>query len=418
VAGIEAQPVIALQLERHGLAKILLAAIVRIARAAVAQRLRAGLDNVRGVGKSGSPRMSETIFTPASRAFVLPPEWRSRPWAEGLRYDPKHSYNISTKREIPTPALLVDLDAFEANLRRMADAAAARRANGCARTPRRTSAPRSRSARSRWARGRLRGDGCRGRAYGEGRHRRYSAHFAGRRSDTRCAASSRRARWRRSITCARSSCIRRRRARRTTIVAPGDRSRCGRPSHRRRSLEQALDIAIAIDKSSHLRLRGVQAYSVAASHAKEADAPNESAPPPSRSPPKPAPGMARTRPADRYHYRRQHGHVGCRSRPARSHRAPGGLLRADGHRLPAARNRFRASHDGARHGDQRQPCGLRHRGCRLQGLRDGPPVRPRTRIAREPTYRWGGDEFGYLDSGKLQARRPHRILRRRTAIPP
>jgi 3-hydroxy-D-aspartate aldolase len=40
-----------------------------------------------------------------------------------LRYDPGIP-TISTKHEIPTPALLVDLDAFESNLRRMAAAAA------------------------------------------------------------------------------------------------------------------------------------------------------------------------------------------------------------------------------------------------------------------------------------------------------
>jgi len=37
------------------------------------------------------------------------------------------------------------------------------------------------------------------------------------------------------------------------------------------SLEQALDIARAIDRASHLQLRGVQAYSVAGSHAKDLD---------------------------------------------------------------------------------------------------------------------------------------------------
>lgn len=35
------------------------------------------------------------------------------------------------------------------------------------------------------------------------------------------------------------------------------------------SLEQALDIALAIDRASHLKLRGVQAYSVAGAHAKD-----------------------------------------------------------------------------------------------------------------------------------------------------
>src|ERR1700682_2955175 len=95
-----------------------------------------------GVGKSGSPRMSETR--------VLPCAWHSRisvkmaftavGWSAATRPDRVtaeasttreyqsgeqgttcNNGSVLTKNQVPTPALLVDLDALEANLTRMAE---------------------------------------------------------------------------------------------------------------------------------------------------------------------------------------------------------------------------------------------------------------------------------------------------------
>ena len=49
-----------------------------------------------------------------------------------------------TLDEVDTPALIVDLDAFERNLRRLAERIAGHRGPGCGRTPRPTNARSSR----------------------------------------------------------------------------------------------------------------------------------------------------------------------------------------------------------------------------------------------------------------------------------
>ena len=102
------------------------------------------------------------------------------------------------------------------------------------------------------------------------------------------------------------------------------------------SPEQALEIARAVDRAPHLQLRGLQGYSVSGSHASGTGARTRiSEHGVSNRLRDSRRGRAR-RPAHGNPFRRQHGHLGHRSRAAGADGTASRLVCADGSRLPPA----------------------------------------------------------------------------------
>ena len=146
-------------------------------------------------------------------------------------------------------------------------------------------------------------------------------------------------------------------------------------------------------------LRGLQAYSVHGSHG---SGPEErvrvSAESFARSPWRcatqwRAKGLSHRDPDGRQHRDMEHRHGS-----SGADRIAGGLLRVHGHGVPARGPGFRAGADGAGDGGERQSCGLGQYGCRDEGLRHRSRLWTGARVScADLKYRWGGDEFGYLE---------------------
>ena len=180
------------------------------------------------------------------------------------------------------------------------------------------------------------------------------------------------------------------------------------------SLEQAIDIALAIDQASHLWLRGAQAYSVAG-YTKDCDEKRLSA--------HAFELAAETRDAMASHGLHTdivsggHRHVGYRSVDCARDRNPGRLYALMDLAYRNIGVDFQNAYCTHYRRQRESPELLGHRGCRLQSFLHGSPLRSPTDRARRPaTYRWGGDEFGYVDI-KDCATRP-RLGSRIEFIPP
>ncbi len=163
--------------------------------------------------------------------------------------------------------------------------------------------------------------------------------------------------------------------------------------------EQALEIAEAVDRASHLNLRGLQAYSVVGSHAggrRSASASRKKSF---------AHAVASARRSwlaqglsTEIRLRRQHRNLGNRHCAARGDRIAGRIVRADGPGVSPRRPGFPA---------RASRC-WRRWSARI--TRVSSPSTPDYKAfstdrgygpeaANLPgsTYRWGGDEFGYVD---------------------